>query len=184
VLASGIVISEFMASNSASFPDSDGRFTDWIELHNTTGATVNIGGYFLTDNEGDLDKWQFPSVSIAPDGYLVVRASGLDRRDPAGELHTNFKLESAGEYLALVAPDRTTIEADYAPQYPTSHTDVSYGVGPGSRKSSLVPIGATGKFLTPTSATLAGDWRSTCFDDSGWSNVSTGIGFQTDSLPR
>ena len=79
---------------------------------------------------------------------------------------------------------RTTIDTEYVPQYPTSHTDFSYGVGPGSRTSSLVPRGATGKFLTPSSAPLAGDWRSTGFDDSGWSNVTTGIGFQTDSLPR
>jgi hypothetical protein len=29
------------------------------------------------------------------------------------ELHTNFKLSSAGEYLALVAPDGSTIVAEF-----------------------------------------------------------------------
>jgi len=45
-----------------------------------------------------------------------------------GEIHTNFKLDGDGEYLALVRPDGTTVEHDYAPQFPEQKTDVSCGM--------------------------------------------------------
>ena len=36
--------------------------------------------------------------------YLLVWASGKDRTNSAAPLHTNFKLNNSGEYLALVGP--------------------------------------------------------------------------------
>ncbi len=61
-------------------------------------------------------------------GYLVVFASEKDRRDPLSELHTNFKLDGDGEYLAVVRPDGSTIEHEYAPSYPKQKEDVSCGI--------------------------------------------------------
>ena len=39
------------------------------------------------------------STTIAPGGYIVVFASGKDRRTPGSELHTSFSLAAAGGYL-------------------------------------------------------------------------------------
>ena len=41
------------------------------------------------------------TITLDADGYLVVFASNKNRTDPAGELHTNFRLSAAGGYLAL-----------------------------------------------------------------------------------
>jgi hypothetical protein len=103
----GPVITEFMACNKASLLDAQGDSPDWIEICNPTGEMLDLDGWFLTDDVNDLEKWEFPDVKLAPGGYLVVFASGQDQRDPAGQLHTNFALQAAGESVALVAPTAT-----------------------------------------------------------------------------
>ena len=123
-----VYISEFMASNSNTLADEEGDFSDWIEIYNSDSAEVDLAGWYLTDDTNDLTKWQFPATTLAADAYLVVFASDKDRDVASGELHTNFKLKSGGEYLALVQPDGTTIAAQYSPQYPPQFRDVSYGL--------------------------------------------------------
>jgi hypothetical protein len=72
----GPIISEFMASNKVSLLDADGDSSDWIEIYNPTSATVNLDGWYLTDDLTKLQKWQFPAVPLARGGCLVVFASG------------------------------------------------------------------------------------------------------------
>ncbi len=126
MLASDLVISEFMAVNDTSLVDSDGDPSDWIEIHNPTNESVNLDGWFLTDRASDLDKWEFPAATIEADDYLIVFASNKNRITT--ELHTNFKLSGAGEYLALVQPDGSTITTEFN-TFPRQLTDVSYGLG-------------------------------------------------------
>ena len=120
-------ISEFMAANASTLADEEGAFSDWIELHNAGTTTVNLEGWFLTDNPAWLAKWRFPATNLTSGGYLVVFASGQDRRAPGAPLHASFRLDAGGQYLALIRPDGVTIEHDFAPQYPPQFEDVSYG---------------------------------------------------------
>jgi hypothetical protein len=106
-------ISEFMAANESNLPDEDGEFSDWIEIHNPDGTPVSLAGYHLTDSASNLDKWTFPAVTLEPGAYLIVFASGKNRIDPAGRLHTDFELSAEGEYLALVAPDALTVVSSF-----------------------------------------------------------------------
>ena len=76
-------------------------------------------------------------MSLGAGDELLVFASNKDRRVAAGELHTNFKLDSGGEYLALVKPDGTTVEFDYGTSYPPQYADVSYGLSSLSSYTSL-----------------------------------------------
>ena len=125
LLVADLVISEFMASptNAAgNIQDKDGDYSDWIEIHNTTAAPINLAGWSLTDKSNDLDQWVFPNQTLAANGYLVVFASEKDLRTPGQELHTNFKLGGGGEYLALVAPDGVTFGSQFTPSTPTSST--------------------------------------------------------------
>ena len=105
LLSSDLAISEIMAWNVGGpgmLRDMDADYSDWIEIHNRARGIANLKGYYLTDDPGDLDKWQFPEVRIMADAYLVVFVTGKDR---AGwQLHTNFRLAHEGGYLALVAP--------------------------------------------------------------------------------
>ena len=48
---SQVVVNEFSASNLSQFTDNYNLYEDWIELYNTSGSAVDIGGYFLSDNE-------------------------------------------------------------------------------------------------------------------------------------
>jgi len=124
----GLAISEFMACNKTSLLDAQGDSSDWIEIQNPTSQAVNLDGWYLTDDMNDLKKWEFPEVPLEPGAYLVVFASGKNKRDPTGQLHTNFALQAGGESVALVEPDGRTIASAY-PDYPPQLVDISYGIG-------------------------------------------------------
>ncbi len=124
-----LLINEFMASNSSSLPDENGDYPDWIEVYNPTALLVDLTGWRLTDDKDDLAGWPFPSITLDPFEYLIVYASGKDRRDPAGELHTDFKLNADGEYLALIdAAGAFYIAHEYDPEFPAQTANVSYGI--------------------------------------------------------
>jgi len=145
-----VVINEFMAANDNTLTDEDGEYSDWIELYNTSDFDVDLGGWFLTDRVTDLLRWQFPAVTIRSDDYLLVFASGKDRTDPLGELHTSFKLNTAGEYLGLILPDGMTVEHDFSPAYPPSDTRRSVQLRPyGGRQPAGVPDADAGRAERP-----------------------------------
>lgn len=122
------VISEFMAANVSTLADEDGDYPDWIEVHNQAATAVELGGWYLTDADNDLTKWRVPPTVLAPDGYLVVFASGKDRAVAGSELHTNFGLKSSGEYLALVEPDGRTVAWEHAPDHAPDQSPQLEGV--------------------------------------------------------
>jgi len=138
------VISEFMAANKSGLTDEDGDFSDWIEVCNPDSTPVSLAGYHLTDNAANLGKWTFPAVTLNPRGYMIIFASGKNRTDPAGRLHTSFKLSAGGEYLGLVAPDGLTVVSAYAPAYPPQFENVSFGLDQGKSP----PVWCF--FITPT----------------------------------
>jgi hypothetical protein len=178
--AEGPIISEFVACNRASLRDAEHDSPDWIEIHNPTAETLNLDGWYLTDDINDLEKWEFPEVQLAPGAYRVIFASGKNRRDPAGELHTNFALQAAGETVALVEPDGETIASAYR-DYPPQLVDVSYGVsGDGvvsQAETVLLPERAEARALIPKDGSLGLDWTKTAFDDTAWLSGQTGVGY-------
>ena len=66
---------------------------------------VTLTGWGFTDSPGQPFKWIFPAVTMPPHTYLVVFASGKDRRIAGAPLHTNFQLASSGETVVLTSPD-------------------------------------------------------------------------------
>ena len=178
--AAQVLITEFMATNTRTLADEDGQYPDWLELYNPGAEPVNLDGWFLTDSALNLTQWRFPSVSLAPNGYLVVFASGKDRAEPGAPLHASFKLASAGEYLALVKPDGVTIAAESAPPFPTQVPDVSYGIPAQQTVTKLLSTGAPVRVLVPADDTLGPSWTDPQFDDSTWSTATTGLGFDLD----
>ncbi len=146
-----VVITEFLASNDDEInglKDEDGSNSDWIELRNYASYPVSLNGWYLTDDKKNLDKWQFPDVTLNSGQYRIVFASGKDRTDPSSPLHTNFYLGITGEYLALVAPDGKTVVSEYR-DVPAQYEDVSYGLAVRTNEYLL-----TGNyFLSPTPLT-------------------------------
>ncbi|MFT6861980.1 MAG: hypothetical protein ACJAVK_000534 [Akkermansiaceae bacterium] len=132
IVSSAVRINEFLANgNSTSLADEDGDTSDWIELYNPVGNSVNLNGSYLTDDPTNLTKWLFPNVTLSGDSTLVVFASSKDRRPTNGDnLHTNFSLSANGEYLALVAPDGFTVLSEFgsaSTNFPPQNAGVTYG---------------------------------------------------------
>lgn len=144
-------LTEFLASNESGKKDQNGEYSDWMEIHNAGADPVNLLNWSLTDKIGDKTKWSFPAVTLPAGGYIVVFASEKNRTDPDAELHTNFKLTSSGEYLALVQPDGV-VATEYAPAYPQQMPDVSYGLNVSNEGYSS----AVRYFLKPTPGTVNG----------------------------
>ena len=143
-IISEVVINEFMAANNGGatnnpnswYPIANqipGTSEDWIEILNTGASAIDLGGWHLTDNAGNLTKWTFPPGTVVAGGaFLIVYASNDAILDANGNLHTNFKLSAGGEHVALVRPDLTVASA-FGPggsDYPGQSDDVSYGLHP------------------------------------------------------
>ncbi|MEZ5302512.1 MAG: lamin tail domain-containing protein [Verrucomicrobiales bacterium] len=142
-------ITEFMADNAGVLDDEDGDSSDWIELFNPNGFSLDISGWSLTDDAAALQKWTFAAGTRIPaGGYLIVFASGKDRSDPSGELHANFSLNDGGEYLALVDADGAVAQ-EFAPEYPSQREDVSYGTPSGGGASLYLPAPTPGEANGP-----------------------------------
>lgn len=97
----GVEITEIVSSNTQYAPDENGVCQDYFELHNATGAAIDLGGWFVSDTVGRPAKWRLPEGFVIQAGeYRIVYASGLDRADPSYP-HAGFGLSSEGEAVVL-----------------------------------------------------------------------------------
>lgn len=96
--AQGLMINEIMSNNKETLMDNEGGFSDWIELYNPTSEVIDLGSYHLSDDKRELSKWQLPKMDLLKGEYILIYASGKDKRT---ERHTNFKISSGGEPLYL-----------------------------------------------------------------------------------
>jgi len=93
-----VVLNEIMAHTDYSSPqlpqyDSD----DWIELYNTTPASVNLNNWYLSDDIGELKKWAIPAVEIAGNSYISFdEVTGFHN-----PINSGFGLNKAGEDVIL-----------------------------------------------------------------------------------
>jgi len=176
-----VVVSEFMASNASTLADEDGTFEDWVEIHNTGAAAVNLLNWSLTDDATQPGKWRFPATNLAAGTRIVVFASGKDRRVPGAVLHTNFRLGTGGEYLALVKADGT-IASEFTPAFPPQVSGVSFGLDPGLRSVTLLSSNATGRLLIPADGAPGTNWVFPAYDDSAWHGATSAVGFAVGAL--
>ena len=172
-------ISEFMTSNGNGIVDEDGDNSDWIEIYNPCLPAANLEGWYLTDDVTNLTKWRFPSVTMGRNKFLVVFASGKNRRDPAGKLHTNFKLANEGEFLALVAPDGVTVVQAFQPKYPEQLLNTSYGLS--QTAVEVVQGGSQAMYYVPAAKddAIGTNWTAPGYIDTAWQSGRTGLGFSS-----
>ena len=118
-----VVINELLAKNETVNSDEQGEFDDWLELWNYGLESIDLSNYYLTDNPNNSMKWNFPSDAvIAPNEYKII---WCDEDQEQGAFHTNFKLSSSGEYLALIASDGFSIIDSLT--FPQQDEDISFG---------------------------------------------------------
>lgn len=95
-----VQINEAMSDNDLTHDDPYGESNDWVELHNTTSAALDLSGLYLSDDVALPFKWMIPLNSvILPNDYLIIWADN-DTLQTTG-LHANFKLGATGDYLRL-----------------------------------------------------------------------------------
>jgi hypothetical protein len=185
-IAGQIIITEVAPANAETLRDEDGDSTDWIELYYEGPEDVlDLEGWFLTDDPAVLAKWRFPAVSLEREDFLLIFCSGKDRRpsgDGASELHTSFRLNRNGDYLALVDPEGTTVW-QYSPFFPFVQTDTSIGFAQASTETLVLSEGSTGAAFVPTSAELGLDWTLPGFADAAWLVGESPFGFDANFVP-
>lgn len=120
----GVYITEIMSRNQTGITDSDGEYSDWIELYNASSGRVSLKGYYLSDNETKAQRFELPAYTMEPGSYLVIFASGKNKMEDS-EIHTNFSISSKGETITLLKPD-----GSYASRVavPEASPDISYGM--------------------------------------------------------
>ena len=155
-----VIINELMASNLQTLIDDDGDSSDWVELFNYGNQTVDLEGSYLTDQFDNPARWRFPKLQIDPGEYQIIFASGKDRCSSAAACHTNFRLDSGGEFLALVEPDGQTFASTLTTSYPSQLRDRSFGL-PASETPADGPQGLQFTYLAePTPGEANAGWAN------------------------
>lgn len=102
-----VVFNELMLSNGDIYPDKDGNFYDYCELHNTLSSAVDLSGFEIYDKKTQK-SWKFPDGTVIDaDGYIVLFFCGESK----GGLYVDIKLsKSGGQTLYLRDADGTIID--------------------------------------------------------------------------
>ncbi|MEO6033687.1 MAG: CotH kinase family protein [Verrucomicrobiota bacterium] len=124
--AASLCINEIVSANDSGRLDEDGDHSDWIELFNAGNATLNLGGWGLSDDSTAPFKWIFPTRILNANAWMLVTASGKNRTNTAN-LHANFNIRSEGERLFLTRPDGVRVDEFPAVNLPR---DFSFGRQP------------------------------------------------------
>jgi len=113
IASADIVINEYSCSNLSQLQDDYQEYEDWIELYNTTGTSVDLSGYHLSDNPSNTTLYVIPNgTTIAAFGFKRFWASG--RNVYAGNnYHTNFNLKQSKnnpDYVVFSAPNGNILD--------------------------------------------------------------------------
>lgn len=90
-----VVVNEVCASNMNGYADNYGEFEDWFELYNTTGAAVDISGWWVSNRAGNPLKWQVPAGTTIPAGGRQVFICSKRNTVVGAFIHTSFNLNQA-----------------------------------------------------------------------------------------
>lgn len=187
-------INEWMALGRAPFAE------DYIELHNSASAVVDVGDCFLTDQPlGAPGKSRIRPLSfIAPGAFMLFQQGGSTTAQPL-----DFGLSAECGEIGLSHPDMMPIHSVW---YTAQSAGVAYGSCPdgsstikpmmtptpgSANQCPLAPIPPLAVMLIPfTNAwtynafgtNLGSAWALPEFDDSNWSRGPGLIGFESSTL--
>lgn len=92
-----LVINEVCSNNFTLVKNENGNYSDYIELYNPGDEEILLEGYFLSDDEEQLQKYALNSVVVPPKGYYVV---WLDADNMVTEI-AEFGISKTGDKLFL-----------------------------------------------------------------------------------
>lgn len=97
-LSQAIVINEYCVSNSGVNVDFNGNASDWVEIYNAHTSTLNLGGYYLSNDRNDVFKYKIPTTfTLAVGGHGIIWLTGKNTVytypvSGAKEHHANFDI--------------------------------------------------------------------------------------------
>jgi len=120
-----VVINELLAHSHAAEPD-------WIELHNTTDESINIGGWFLSDSDTDDPnrmKYEIAEDTVIDlDGYVVFYEDIHFGNEADPGCNEAFALSENGETLYLQSGQNGVLTGYYDDEkFDASETNVAFG---------------------------------------------------------
>ncbi|WP_221659333.1 OadG family transporter subunit [Bacteroides salyersiae] len=109
--ATSLKINEVLVTNEQNYQDDYGLHNAWIEIFNTSFASVNIEGCYLTNDKDNPTKYPIPKgdvlTLIKPRQHTLFWADGMPNR---GTFHVNFTLDPNKEnYIALYDSNGKTL---------------------------------------------------------------------------
>ena len=109
--ATSLRINEVLVVNDQNYQDDYGLHNAWIEIFNTSFASVNLEGCFLTNDKNNTTKYPIPKgdvlTLIKPRQHALFWADGMPNR---GTFHVNFTLDPNKEnYIALYDSNGKTL---------------------------------------------------------------------------
>ena len=109
--ATSLKINEVLVTNEQNYQDDYGLHIAWIEIFNTSFASVNIEGCYLTNDKDNPTKYPIPKgdvlTLIKPRQHILFWADGMPNR---GTFHVSFTLDPSKEnYIALYDSNGKTL---------------------------------------------------------------------------
>ena len=134
-----LYINEILAKNEADTVDSNGEYEDWIEIYNGGNQTIDLGGYFLSDDISDPTKWKIP---LDANGLMLLDAGGFalffaDESTVTNNYHLPYKLSTSGENITLSFLDNQSIIEIDDLVFGAQTEDVSFGRYPDGSSNML-----------------------------------------------
>ena len=157
--ATSLKINEVLVTNEQNYQDDYGLHNAWIEIFNTSFASVNIEGCYLTNDKDNPTKYPIPKgdvlTLIKPRQHTLFWADGMPNR---GTFHVNFTLDPNKEnYIALYDSNgKTLIDEITVPAGMLA--DQSYArEEDGSNKWVIKGIGEENSYVTPSTNNMTLD---------------------------
>ena len=96
--AADVRLNEVMSVNAGNLHDSAGDGDPWVEIHNLGPGTLDLAGYYLSDDPAEPTKWALPSRKLADGEFLLL---WLDGETEEGDTHASFRPQAGGGTLVL-----------------------------------------------------------------------------------
>jgi len=103
----GVVINEVLTN-------TDLPQVDAVELHNTTAGTIDISGWWLSDDQNTLFKYQIPGTTEIPAGGYVGFDENQFNPNPSNPGPNDFALSATlGDQVWLIDPDASGTRPEF-----------------------------------------------------------------------